>query len=341
MTEGLVTALSYLSAFIGFSSTFCYLATFYLTPYNQLYLSGESGYDETDVSYTIAIVECVLSGCTFIIGLLAFAAPKYPERRVVLISMLFFIMAVIVEGTFGTVRAWNLGLLGGDMERTCSDKQFATGCPTTRYEAVHSPREILYTSPKGGDCQFWFWDEMRSRQSANACSTQYGQPAICDYSIETFMDWSSPSSYGWRDDPDEIQELLADSGPLTTMKKVHNMAELLKIQAGQLKYNSEEKNYSSTISTQLTVQPSLAYCWYWGCNAVCNSHRYFVNRLWFVATLLLTVLYLLNTMLAACLWRKTRKIKVVPAVVEPSAFIMPEFGRRKRQLVENPAMLQF
>ena len=58
-SEGLVTALSYLSAFIGLGATFAYLATFSLTPYNHLYLSGESGYDETDVSYTLAIVECV------------------------------------------------------------------------------------------------------------------------------------------------------------------------------------------------------------------------------------------------------------------------------------------
>ena len=31
-----------------------------------------------------------------------------------------------------------------------------------------------------------------------------------------------------------------------------------------------------------TSQPSIAYCWYWGCSDKCQSHRYFVNHLWLV-----------------------------------------------------------
>lgn len=337
-SSGLVTAISYLSLFFGLGVHAVYLATFYLTPYNQLYLSGESGYDETDVSYTLAIVECVFSGCTFIVGVLAFSAPQTPQRRPVLVAMLFFIVVVILEGTFSTVRAWNLGLVGDDMERTCSDSGI-TGCPTTRYESKHKPREILYTSPKGGDCQFWYWDEMKPRWNTNACDG-FGDAAICDYSIETFMDWSSAKSYGWRDDPGEIQKLLTTSGSLTTIKKVHNMAELMNIYAGQ----SSGTNYTSTIQDPMSIQPSLAYCWYWGCNAVCNSQRYHLNRLWLIMSIVLTVFHLLLTILAAAVWRKSKVpgIPMVAAVdIEAEKFTVPELGRRKRRLVKNPSMLQF
>lgn len=351
-SEVLVTAISYLSALTGLGATFAYLTTFYLTPYNELYLSGESGYDETDVSYTLAIIECVLSGCTFIVGVLAFAAAKSPPRRVVFVAMMFFIVVVILEGTFSTIRAWNLGLVGDDMERTCSDIGI-TGCPTTRYESKHHPREILYTSPKGGDCQFWYWDNMRPRWNTNACdgvgNVGFGDATICDYSIETFMDWSSAKSYGWRDDPVEIRKLLGAGGSLTTIKKVHNMAELMSIKAGKLMYSSGgnfvQQNYTNNILDPMTVQPSLSYCWYWGCNAVCNSERYFLNRLWLMMSIALTVFHLLLTILAAAVWRKKlRKVEIpmVAAVdIETEKFMVPEFGRRKRRLVKNPSMLQF
>ena len=340
-----MTALSYLSAFIGLGATFAYLSTFYLTPYNQLYLSGESGYDETDVSYTLAIIECVLSGCTFIVGVLAFAASKSPPRRVVLVALMFFVVAVILEGTFGTIRAWNLGLVGDDMERTCSDTGVFTGCPTTRYESQQK-RDILYTSPKGGDCHFWYWDEMRPRWNNNPCGGLGGDSsgAICDYSIETFMDWSSSKSYGWRDDPVAIQKLLKGSGSLTSIEKVHNMAELLKIQAGQFVYGSEDKNLTMSIEHTLSAQPSLSYCWYWGCNSVCNSHRYLINRLWLMMSVVLTLFYLVTTMLVAFVWRGGGKAKLpVVSEVDVSSddFVVPDFGRRKRRLVKNPSMLQF
>lgn len=337
MSEGVVTAVSYLSAFIGLGSTFAYLATFYLTPYNQLYLPSESGSDDTDVSYTLAIVECAISGSTFIVGVLAFAAAKSPPRRVVLVAMLFFIVSVVLEGTFSTIRAWNLGLVGTDMERTCSDIGVFTGCPTTRYASKHSPREILYTSPNGGDCQFWFWDEMRPRWQETSCGSDGLDNPKCDHFIETYMDWSSPGSYGWRDDPKAIKELLEGSGSLTTIDKVHNMAELMIIQAN-----------TTGIQSKLTTQPSLAYCWYWGCNSVCNSHRYLINRLWLMVSISLTVLHLVNTLMAAAVWRRKQEkpeaaVELVDAIKAQPFFVVPAIGRRKRRLVptKNPSLLQF
>lgn len=345
MSNGIVTAVSYLCTVIGLGFTFAYLATFYLTPYNQLYLVGESGTDDSDLSYTLAIVECVVSGCTFIIGVLAFAAAENPPRRVVLVALVFFGVSGVLEGTFGTLRAFNLGIIGTDIERTCSDTGVFTGCPTTRFEAKHK-QTILYTSPNGGDCQFWYWDSMRRRGSTNACQGAYSDVSStaaqtkCSYNIETFMDWSSPSSYGWRDDPAELSRLTPDTGVLTTIKKTHNMAELEYIQS----------NVTGTVNTPFTTQPSIAYCWYWGCNSVCNSHRYLINRLWLMFSILLCVLHALNTVMAGCMWRGQRKTLQKqselpvgkPVDIElTSSFVVPDFGRRRRQLQQNPSVLQF
>lgn len=344
MSNGLVTAVSYLCTVIGLGFTFAYLATFYLTPYNQLYLAGESGTDETDLSYTLAIVECVVSGCTFIIGVLAFAAAQNPPRRVVLIALMFFGVSGLLEGTFGTIRAFNLGLIGTDIERTCSDTGVFTGCPTTRFESKHK-QTILYTSPNGGDCQFWYWDSMKRRGSDNACQGSYtDSPSTaqtkCSHNIENFMDWSSPTSYGWRDDPTELSLLTSGTGILTTVKKTHNMAELEYIQS----------NVSNPVNTPFKTQPSIAYCWYWGCNSVCNSHRYLINRLWFMSSIVLCLLHAVNVILAGYVWRLrptlSNKQPVLPVlntddVKVSSSFVVPDFGRRRRQLQQNPSVLQF
>jgi hypothetical protein len=151
------------------------------------------------------------------------------------------------------------------------------------------------------------------------------------------MDWSSPGSYGWRDDPKAIKELLEGSGSLTTIDKVHNMAELMVIQAN-----------TTSIQAKLTTQPSLAYCWYWGCNSVCNSHRYLINRLWLMVSISLTVLHLVNTLMAAAVWRRKQEkpeaaVELVDAIKAQPFFVVPAIGRRKRRLVptKNPSLLQF
>ena len=338
MASGLVTAVSYLCTVIGLGFTFGYLCTFYLTPYNQLYLVGESGTDDSDVSYTLAIVECVVSGCTFIVGVLAFAAVQKPPPRVVLVALIFFGVSGLLEGTFGTLRAFNLGLIGSNIDRTCSDTGVFTGCPTTRFEAKHK-QTILYTSPNGGDCEFWFWDSMKRRGSTNACQGSYSS-AKCSYNIETFMDWSSPTSYGWRDDPSELSNLTPDTGVLTTIKKTHNMAELEYIQS----------NTTGAVLTPFATQPSLAYCWYWGCNSVCNSHRYLINRLWLMFSVVLCLLHATNVIMVGVLWRQQQrpaKKRPPPPVSETSeqdmssSFVVPDFGRRRRQLQQNPSVLQF
>ena len=365
--KSMITFVSYLCTFIGLSASTAYAVTFYLTKYNVLYLSSQSGYDETDLPYTYAIAECCIAVLTFFIGLLGFTTPTKPTRRSVLVCVIFFAVASCLQGTFGMLRAWNLGLIGDDRAKTCSDKSLVTGCPTTRFEYVHD-REIAYSSPAGGDCTFWFWG---SRDTPGTSSTSMmrlvdiekqqckvsGQKLLdCPSSdnrttpnlpgghfngvnprdIETYMNWADMSSYGWRDDPDQVRNLeeTTDLKSLNLNKK-HNMQEIMEIQA--------QAGEQIVKTDRFTIAPSIAYCWYWGCNPVCHEQRFLINRWWLFSSLILCFLDIVNVIVASQILVKIpMKNKSVEVEEEEDIELMaPLRGRRKRQLVQNPSGLLF
>ena len=342
MVDSMITAICYLSSLTGIGATLAYIATFFITPYNQLYFSGQSGYDDTDLSYTLAIVECVIAGSSFIIGTLAFAAPKKPSRGAILVAAIFFGLSVVGHGTFGAIRAWNLGLFD-DSERTCSDGGM-TGCPTTRYETVND-REIMFSEPHGGQCSFWFWEPMQPRymgiDDKSSCNGwQQSSGDDCDQNIDKYMNWAKASSYGWRDDTDGIKALLDDTTGSVTIKKVHNMETVYRLQATVV----SQLNTSIPASRRFTSQPSIAYCWYWGCSEVCTPVRYWLNRWWLYSSIVLTLVHFINAVLGAVIYRRMRPILNVKAsedveMAPASAFIVPKIGRRRR--VENPSGLLF
>ena len=354
-TTGLTVAVTYLSIIVGLCVSAAYAATFFLTPYNELYLSGKSGYDDTDLPYTLAIVECCIAASTFMVGVLAFT--RKPARRAVLVALIFFIVALVMSGTFGSIRAWNLGIVGDDMERTCSDEGLS-GCPTTRFEAAHK-RDIMFDSPFGGECSFWFWGPtMKARYEGQEIIPGTGEPAndacagwagsngrMCDQKIETYMDFSEPSSYGWRDDTEDITALLADTSGGVTIKKVHNMEIVYQLQQTV----TSQLNSSIPASQRYNSQPTIAYCWYWGCSEVCTKDRHWVNRWWLYSSVVLTLANIVNVVLAALIWRRLPGPKedlvagvAVPTDVEipeiESAYI-PKQGRRRR--LQNPSGLLF
>lgn len=338
MTIMIVETLSFLCMLIGLAATAAYAVTFYLTPYNELYLEGGSGMDDTDQPYLFAIVECALSGATALLGALAFSKTIVPAKRTLLIAILYFAVAVLMEGGFAAVRTWSLGLFGDDMDSTCSDVGPLTGCPTSRFE--HHKRVILHTEPHGGDCTTWFWGpNMFTRKEAD-CSAypdlKVTDETSCKDVMETYMDWSRASSYGWRDDPSQIH--LSVEG---TLPKVHNMQIIMRIQ--------EDLNETGKITHPLSTQPALTYCWYWGCHPVCTSHRYTINHWWWMSSLSLFVLYVANLTLTIVLWQRPSDVTVgkgEPAIVArqgdvESPFEIPNFGRRKRAMERNPSVLQF
>ena len=322
------------STWLPLAAAAAYIVTFYITPYNEIYYADS---DDSDVPFTLAIVECSWSAATFIFGMLLSAVAG--SKRVHLIAAVFFGVGVLLQGTAGIMRGTNLGVFGDD-ESTCLDASLS-GCPTSRYEAVND--EIQFTAPSGGDCQFWFWGpDMRARYTgADACGG-YGQTdGACGPLIENYMDWSRASSYGWRDDPADIAA--ASAGHIATIDKVHNMKYLFGLQA-------TIGNVSIPPAYAYTVQPSIADCWYWGCSPVCQPHRYRVNRWWLVSSGALFVVYVVCMILSLVAWRRrpapvvakaVAKAVAVPDVESPLSFRVPEIGRRKRRVLQNPSGLLF
>lgn len=373
----LVSAISVITTIVGLTASAAYTVTFYLLNYNELYLAGQSGYDDTDLPYTYAIVECVIATMTLFIGVLAFSTGGRPRKKAVMIALAFFAVSAVISGTFGMLRAWNLGLIGDDMEKTCSDVGQATGCPTTRFEHVHD-REIVYKEPAGGDCTFWFWgnkaegssdsmerlfDIARQRKDPGSGQLIYinaetaAEPtgkykSLMQRDIETYMDWSEASSYGWRDDPDALIALAEENDSLEVLdletlmlRKVHNMKLIYDFQSQIVKANPQD----IVKADQLTERPALAYCWYWGCSRVCHGDRYLINRWWLCSSLALFVLQFTCVVLTTLVYKKTPSDKDededagVDVIVNVEDELMPAplRGRRKRQLVQNPSGLMF
>ena len=363
----IISIISYLCAIVGLGATMAYATTFYLTPYNEIYFSGQSGYDDTDLPYTLAIVECVVTGSVFIIGALAFPGDRHPSRNVVLVAAAMFAAGAVLQGTFGVIRGVHLGFIGDDVSRTCSDVGLS-GCPTTRFEALPGRnRDIMFTSPFGGQCSFWFWgpgmktrydgfDTKGSNQNSNSCGEWGNTASICDKAIEEHMNWMKASSYGWRDDTTDITSLLKDTTSAVTIRKVHNMELLMKLQqttTGNLT-RADETPFSAAVKVagaipeewRYTSQPSIAYCWYWGCSDTCQSHRYFVNHLWLVFSGVLTLVHLLNFILTLRVIPSQKKsLKEAVGVEVPELEggyqrpALPTVGRRRR--MQNPSGLLF
>lgn len=355
MTE----AISYISIIVGALATAAYFVTFYLTPLDHLYFSESSGNDIRDQPYILAIVECVLSGSLAIMGSVAFTPKK--DRGSWLTGTVLIGIAMTCHAIFTVIRGVNMGILFDDISRTCSDKGLS-GCPTTRYEAVASHQDIMFSSPFGGQCSFFFWGPTMKARYEGLKAGPSGEPVndacagwalnngrLCDQTIETNMDWSKASSYAWRDDTTDITSLLFDVNNAVTIDKEHNMEVLYKLQQQIVNVSAgaipEEYRYKG--------QPSIAYCWYWGCSDVCISHRYHVNKWWFYSSAVLTVADLVVFIWALKTLPDDDKQKNdIPAVAivdaekgnfEEGGFLAPKLpitGRRRR-VQQNPSGLLF
>lgn len=356
-----MTALSYVCIVAGLLTTAAYSITFYLTPYRQIYFNAESGNDDDDLAYTLAIIECVLSGSLVILGAFAFQSKRERGSKIVAVALIG--IATLIHFVFAIVRGINTGRLFDDVSRTCSDKGLS-GCPTTRYEAAPNHQDIIFSSPFGGQCSFFFWGPAMKARYEGLKEGTNGEPLndacagwaqnsgrLCDQTIETNMDWSKATSYGWRDDTSDITSLLFDANNAVTIKKEHNMEIIYKLQqqiantsAGSI---PAEYRYNS--------QPSIAYCYYWGCSDVCLSHRYHVNTWWFYSSVSLAVIDLVVFIWALKALPKDNSDKekndIPLAEVSPVANIeegdqngfkpkFPVSGRRRR-MQQNPSGLLF
>ncbi len=104
---------------------------------------------------------------------------------------------------------------------------------------------------------------------------------------------------------------------------------------------------------RLTEQPTLSYCWYWGCSRVCHGERYLINRWWLWSSLTLFTFEFIMVILSALVYRKTPRVNKedeedkedeeegIDEEDPEEEYFIPLRGRRKRQLVQNPSGLMF
>jgi hypothetical protein len=150
------------------------------------------------------------------------------------------------------------------------------------------------------------------------------------------MNWANPASYGWGDNPEAIMDLPEGSQVLTSVDKLHNPS-FIKA--------SLQIQYEDQIITQMsnsTGPPAIAYCYYWGCSSVCNSHRYLINRQWLWSSVILLITHIVFALSSALLCRRAKAYKEsydkLPTVfaevvaVKSDEFMIPQVGRRKRVL---------
>lgn len=183
--------------------------------------------------------------------------------------------------------SWRAFHLYSTIDGSCGDTSTAAACPTTRLER---------TIESDVDCVFWFWGNMQSR--ADIVSI-YPNEQI---SMLDLMDWSRHAPYGWYKHDGDV---------------VYGGQQLFTYQ------DEFENTYNTSVGafkiTENTV-PDISHCWYWGCDAVCNEERYFINHamVWFACSWAIVEAILFG--LAVYLGRaKVDSEKKVDVLEEPGA----------------------
>jgi len=269
---------------IGF---YIYLLGFELT-YNEILTQSSSNWFDVsqDVPLTLAVGEIVVCFIALVFG----ASTVGIEKGRCLFYLYGFggIIFGAVHGFIFYTRLVNVGTVEGIVsltdvgidaaKQTCVDTTM-TGCPTTR------------RSVDDGSCSFWYWDTQPSAaQLLNENKTFVYDDVI------NYMNWDVASSYGYRTiDTVNTNIVTVDPDQESTMKK------LLEIQT-YLQSTDNQATYGITIQTEIddANPPTLAYCWYWGCDKTCMPSRHRTNQAMLYASFSLTVLFLLSGITSIC-----------------------------------------
>ena len=150
--------------------------------------------------------------------------------------------------------SWRAFHLYSAIDGSCGDTSTAAACPATR---------VGRTLASDVDCVFWFWGDMQSRADFISIPGYANE----QFSMLDLMDWARHAPYGWYQKDGDV---------------VYGGQELFTYQ------DTFETTYNTSVGvfkiTENTI-PDISHCWYWGCDAVCNEERYFINRamVWFAA----------------------------------------------------------
>jgi hypothetical protein len=288
------------------------LLTFHAVTYTEYVddigiLEKKGGDATADVPLGLLLpIEVLASVLLFVAGM----GGGLGSRNKVAPGIMFFLCTLATIFFAGTA-IYRTSSLWGENEGQCKytgdpDIHGLTGdyikaCPTSRHEAQKpSPSgdtwNITQKEPiLASDCVFWFWDNTFTLESAILSSggnsdggQQVAGQTIDPAKIATLknemiqnMDWADKHSYGFFPVESDCSN---DLGATDCIPDGRTVFETIEVNAKSTTDGGADK-YGVSIVKPLPgpdgnkLLPDITFCYYWGCNEICNEFRYRINRL--------------------------------------------------------------
>ncbi len=224
---------------------------------------------------------------------------------------IMFFLCTLATIFFAGTAIYRTSTLWGENEGQCKytgdpDIHGQTGdyiraCPTTRHKA-QSPSplgmhwNITQKEPVlASDCVFWFWDNTFTLESAILSSggNSDGGQQVAGVTLDPAkisalknemlqnMDWADKHNYGFFPVESDCSN---DLGATDCIPDGRTVFETIEVNARSTTDGGADK-YGVSIVNELPgpagnkVLPDITFCYYWGCDEVCNEYRYRINRL--------------------------------------------------------------
>ena len=309
VTSGSVSKLATAVGGIGLVLVTFHAVTYtqYVDDINILQNKETSAGDTSDVPLELLLpLEGLASLCLFVAGM----GGGLGAGNKVAPGIMFFLCTLATVFFSGTA-IYRTSTLWGEAEGQCKytgdpDIHGVTGdyiraCPTTRHKAQKP-------SPSGGtwnitqkepvlasDCIFWFWDNTFTLESAILSSggNSNGGQQVAGVTVDPAkiaslknemlqnMDWADKHNYGFFPVESDCSN---DLGATDCIPDGRTVFETIEVNARSTNDGGADK-YGISIVKELPGPagnkqlPDITFCYYWGCDEVCNEFRYRINRL--------------------------------------------------------------
>lgn len=204
-----------------------------------------------------------------------------------------FIMALLSLFCYIGTGIYRTSILWGESEGNCkyfgdTDVHGTTGdyikaCPTTRHDNTRpsptsgtwniSSSEPLFKS----DCVFWFWDNTFTLESALIAGTGGAKREALKNEMLENMNWADKKNYGYMSVDSPCNNDLGATDCIADGRTVYETIET--------NAEPDTNEYGVSIVKKLPGPagnkqiPDITFCYYWGCDEICNEYRYRINRI--------------------------------------------------------------
>ena len=239
----------------------------------NLYIFDNTTVFQDDASGVFSIIElCFALSSLIIFNVAYYLRPRidytrlngksntpYFDTRISKTLVFFYASFFIGSLVFTGLRLGALGFFNSVLSTpavgTCADTSWDSGCPATRFNHF-APNKQLDKINKKDQCMFLAYNE-------NNITTE-----------GSIIDWSLKENY----DASKRNNLVNRANLNLNIPCVNNKCNTGTCQDGKCIISENDL-------------PSIHWCWYWGCNDICND-RYVLNRTWLGLSITNTVIYL-------------------------------------------------